>query len=70
MKNDETGWIEADVIINDMRLSFAEAMTLRVAISSFRMFVNNPEARRGLGPVAEGYETHLQTIESMLMRTP
>ena len=69
MRDAETGWVEADVTINGVRLSFAEAMTLRVAVSSFRMFVNNPESRQALGAIAGGYEGQLQRIESLMLST-
>jgi hypothetical protein len=69
MIDKDSGWVEAEVVINGYPLTFAESMTLRVAVSSFRMFVNNPESRAGLGLVADGYERALQNIESFLLKT-
>jgi len=66
----DTGWIEANVTINGHALTFAEAMALRVAVSSFRMFVNNPAMRDGLGAaLAEGYDRSLQNIEAHMIKT-
>lgn len=66
MKNAETGWIEADVTIGGYPLSFPESMTLRVAVTSFRMFLSSDDVRRDLGAVAEGYDRCLQAIEERM----
>lgn len=64
IRDEETGWVEAHVVINGYRLNFAEAMTLRVAVSSFRMSVSNEETARLLGePLAKNYEAALASIE-------
>lgn len=36
-KDERTGWVEADIVINGKPLTFAESMSLRVAVTSFRM---------------------------------
>jgi len=59
----ETGWVEAEVTINGVTLTFAESMTLRVAVTSFLMQVSNPETAALLGPVSVGYRDQLMNIE-------
>jgi hypothetical protein len=69
IRDEETGWVEASVSINGESLSFAEAMSLRVAVSSFRMSVNDDATRRLLGEnLADGYDTHLRKIELLMIR--
>lgn len=64
----ETGWTEATITINGDPLTFAESMTVRVALSSFAMFVAAPEHREQLGPIAENYAAHLDAIMRKLVR--
>ncbi len=54
--------VESDIVINGRTLSFAEAMTVRVAMSSFSMYVNEPETAKALGPIAEGYQAHCASL--------
>lgn len=61
-----TGWVEADITINGKTLSFAESMTLRVAITSFLMQVVSKENARLLGPISGGYRENLMTIEAKI----
>lgn len=49
MRDDQIGWIEADVTINGRVLTFAESMTLRVALDNFHMFVSNEAVKKDLG---------------------
>jgi hypothetical protein len=68
MKDDTTGWVEADITINGRTLSFAESMTLRVAIGSFRLSLSDDDMRRGLGePLASNYDHHAAAIERTLI---
>jgi hypothetical protein len=63
----ETGWTEPTITINGRALTFAEAMTVRVAVSSFRMFVNEPSNRKGLGAeLATNYDARLAAVESYM----
>lgn len=59
----ETGWLEPTVVINGRQLDFAEAMTLRVAVSTFRIQLSDPRMQRALGPLAGNYDHHLMNIE-------
>lgn len=63
IRDKETGWVEADVVINGKPLTFAESMTLRVAITSFLMQVSNQETAELLGPISVGYRELLIAIE-------
>ena len=67
MKHEESGMVEADVTINGTRLSFAESMALRVAVSSFRMQLNDPSIAIDLGrELAHNYDMRLAEIEKMM----
>jgi len=68
MKNDETGWIEADITINGQPLSFAESLTLRVAIQSFLMFLSSVQVQQDLGVISDGYSRACQSINEKLFR--
>ena len=65
----ETGWVEASITINGRTLNFAEAMTLRVAVSSMRLSMNEPAMRQGIGEdLADGYDAHLVKIEQLIVK--
>jgi hypothetical protein len=66
MKNSETGWTEPTITVNGVELTFPESMSLRVAVSNFRMWLagNGAEAGQAL---ADGYDRHLQNIESLML---
>jgi hypothetical protein len=68
VRDEQTGWNEADITINGTALSFVESMAVRVAIGSFRMFCNDPTNRKQLGAaLAEGYDRHLQAVEQRII---
>jgi hypothetical protein len=57
--DDATGMVEADTVINGHVLSFPEAMTLRVALASFLVWLADPANREALGQaLAAGYIRH------------
>jgi hypothetical protein len=70
----ESGLVEPDIIVNGRALTFAECMAVRVAISTFRITLREPEIRRGVGePLASNYDAHLATVERTMvpgMRMP
>jgi hypothetical protein len=68
IRDPESGWIEATVTINGHTLSFAEAMTLRVAVGGMLISLGDAEFRKHLGLIAEGYDTHLRRIEAYMRR--
>lgn len=61
---------EADVVINGTRLSYAQSMTLRVGIGSFKSEMSRPDA---LGNddhgrfMAKAYHDHARDIEQMII---
>jgi hypothetical protein len=68
MLDPETGWREATITINGRVLSFAQALSVRVAVSSFRLELADPAFAAGLGPeLAANYDAHLQTVEALLI---
>jgi hypothetical protein len=62
----QSGWTEADITINGHMLTFAESMTVRVALTSFQMFVAEASNREALGAVATGYQAQLRSILTMI----
>ena len=68
MRDKDTGWTEADITINGRALTFRESMALRVAVSSYRMFVRNPDNAKYIGErLAEGYNDALSFVEAKIM---
>jgi hypothetical protein len=60
---------EANVTINGHTLSDAETMAVRVAVSSFRGELMDPEFRMGIGEaLAQGYDRQLRNVEYLLMQ--
>lgn len=67
IKDPETGWQEPSVTINGKELSYAEAMVVRVAVTSFRMAIAEDSLQIALGPLAHGYDFHLRVVERLLL---
>jgi hypothetical protein len=59
---------EAHVVIEGVPLTPAQSASVRCAVSSFLMELNDPEQCKRLGPIADGYRTHLRAVESMLVQ--
>ncbi len=60
---------EPDIIINGYSLSEAQAMAVRVAVSSMRIGLTDPEYREGLGEsLADGYDRHLARVEQIMLK--
>ncbi len=68
MIHDEaTGWVEPTITINGTELSLAQAMTLRVAVGHFGMFLADGSIRRAIGDrLSEGYQANLAEIERFM----
>jgi hypothetical protein len=68
IRDAETGWAEATIQIEGVTLTFAESMTVRVALSAFRMRLADPAFRDGLGEqLARNYDEHARMVERMLL---
>ncbi len=59
--------MEAHIVINGTTLNEAQSMTVRVAVSSMRMELSDPEQCAKLGPIAEGYKNRLSELEEILL---
>ena len=58
---------EARVLINGVELNSAQSMSLRVAVSSMLMHLNDdPKYRKGLGKIAKGYQSRLTEVENLI----
>jgi hypothetical protein len=65
----ESGLVEPDIIINGRALTVAECMTVRVAVSSFRIWLADPLNRQGIGqPLAGNYDRHAASVEQTMLR--
>jgi hypothetical protein len=68
-KDTATGWVEPDILVNGRALTFAECMAVRVAIGNFRLALNDPEMRQGIGvPLADNYDAHLAAVERTMLK--
>ena len=66
--DDATGWTEPTILVNGHTLSFAQAMSVRVAVSSFRLQLGDPAFQAGVGKhLARNYDAHLNAVERMTM---
>ncbi len=64
----DSGLVEPEIIVNGRRLTFAECMSVRVAVSSFRIQLTDKRFRKGVGePLAGNYDARLQTVEQMML---
>lgn len=68
IRDSATGWVEATITVNGVELSFAESLAVRVAVTSFRMQVNDTETKELLGPVSQGYDNQLAHVEELMRR--
>jgi hypothetical protein len=67
-RNSSTGWVEPEIIVNGRALTFAEAMTVRVAVSTFRINLSDAAIRKGIGePLATNYDTHAARVEQLML---
>jgi hypothetical protein len=65
----ESGMVEPDIMINGRALTFAECMTVRVAIGSFRLGLRSAAGRHGIGQeLAENYDHHAANVEQAMLR--
>ena len=61
------GLIEPNITINGVPLTFAEALTLRVAIGNFAISLSDPTFRRDVGEVlARNYAERLDAIQRLI----
>jgi hypothetical protein len=65
--NDGTVWKEATIRIGTADLTFAQSMSIRVAVSNMLLQLQDAEYRKSLGPVAEGYENRLHEVLKLLL---
>lgn len=69
--DEDSGWVEPDIVINGRPLTFVECMAVRVAIGSFRLTLTAPKFRAGLGEsLAAGYDRHLAQVEQTMLNPP
>lgn len=64
----ESGMVEPSIIVNGRALTFAECMSVRVAISSFRLQLSAPSMTDALGQLATNYDHHLANVEQTMLR--
>lgn len=56
---------EAPIKIGDTELNFAQVMTLRVGLSNFLMWLNDP-ASRDLGEIRAGYRARAHEVLQLM----
>ncbi len=58
---------EPEIIINGVALNLAQAMSVRVAITSFRFDLADPEHREALGSIGDSYDKCLAEVERIML---
>jgi len=67
IRDNETGWVEATIVINGQPLTFAQSMSVRVAVAAMIMHTSEDESRALLGvQLAENYRVHLVEVERLM----
>lgn len=67
--DDNSGLVEPDILVNGRALTFAECLSVRVAIGNFRIILSDPVFRQGVGePLARNYDHHLASVEQTMRR--
>gem|GEM_PF-6471042 len=59
--------VEANIRINDVELSFAQSMSVRVAVASMLMDLADPEYMKALGKVGPLYQSRLSEVQRFLL---
>jgi hypothetical protein len=59
--------VEPEITINGQLLTIGQCATVRVALSSFSMELQNPTFREALGPIAGPYSDRLSEIIHIIM---
>lgn len=69
MVTTDDGWKEADITVNGVKLSTAQAMTVRVALNSFAMDMNSPffQQDKNGKALAKCYLRCVSDVNAMLM---
>jgi len=68
-RDEASGLVEPDIVVNGRALTFAECMAVRVAVGTFRISLTDPEMRAGIGePLAGNYDHHLANVERTMLR--
>ena len=63
----ESGLVEPDILVNGRALTFAECMSVRVAIGSFRISLKSQALRDALGQLGRNYDHHLANVERTML---
>lgn len=58
---------ESRIEINGRRLTEAQAMAVRVAITGFHMETAEPKSRKDLGPIADAYHARLGEVLGVML---
>lgn len=67
--DDESGMVGPSIVINGRLLTSAEAITLRLAIGNFRLWLAGIGVRDQLGnSLAAGYERYAANVERLMSR--
>ncbi len=63
-------WNEPDIIVNGHALTVAQCMSVRVAISNFRMQLGDAVFRAAIGEaLARSYDQRLRDVQHTMMET-
>lgn len=57
---------EAEIVINGVYLTFAQSMTIRVAVAHMLTDLSDPEYMKDMGEIGELYRKRLREIQDMI----
>lgn len=69
MRSPDGTMVEPDITINGAELTFAQSMTVRVAVSSFAIGLQDPEHVEALGPIGLAYQARIREIFHLIARS-
>lgn len=59
---------EADIVINGVTLTYAQSMSVRVAVTDFRYDLADLEHRKQLGKIGDLYNDRLKEVEKLIIK--
>jgi len=60
---------EADITISGIQLNTAQSMTVRVAVTSMLMRMDDDESRAELGEIGDLYRARLVEVQGLIAKT-
>lgn len=59
--------MEPSILIGHIKLTDAQAMAVRVAVTAFQMECDSDEGKENLGPIADVYSARLEEVLRLIL---